>query len=73
MVNLDPHNAHETVVHVPARELGLSTDGRPFVAEDLLTGARYIWRDGPNFVRLDPAAQPGHILLLYGEEQRWDD
>jgi len=73
VVNLDPHNAHETVVHVPAWELGLPTDGRPFVAEDLLTGARYVWRDGPNYARLDPAVQAGHILLLYSEERRWDD
>jgi len=31
---------------------------------DLLTGARYTWRGARNYVRLDPAQQPGHVLLI---------
>ena len=30
----------------------------------MLTGARYEWRGAKNYVRLDPAAQPGHLLRL---------
>jgi starch synthase (maltosyl-transferring) len=67
VVNLDPHNAREGVVSVPAWELGLPTD-RPFSVEDLLTGERYQWRDGQNYVRLDPGYLPAHILWLRAEE-----
>jgi starch synthase (maltosyl-transferring) len=67
VVNLDPHNVREGVVSVPAWELGLPTD-RPFSAEDLLTGERYQWRDGQNYVRLDPGYLPAHILWLRAEE-----
>jgi starch synthase (maltosyl-transferring) len=31
---------------------------------DLLTGARYTWRGARNYVRLDPAVQPGHLLRV---------
>jgi starch synthase (maltosyl-transferring) len=65
VVNLDPFNTRETMVHVPATELGLPSTGEPFVAEDLLTGARYTWHAGPNYVRLDPSHEPAHILWLH--------
>lgn len=67
VVNLDPHSAHEGVVQVPAWELGLPTD-RAFVAEDLLSGERYQWHDGQNYVRLDPGRTPAHLLWLRSEE-----
>lgn len=72
VVNLDPHNPHEGVVQVPAWELGLPTD-RAFVAEDLLSGERYAWHDGQNYVRLDPGRAPAHLLWLRSEEPRSDD
>lgn len=62
-VNLDPHRAHETMVHVPLDVLRLSGD-RDFRVEDLLTGARYTWRGSRNYVRLDPAEQVAHILRV---------
>jgi starch synthase (maltosyl-transferring) len=42
-VNLDPHHAQETMVHVPLELLGLD-DATPFEVEDLLSGERYTWR-----------------------------
>jgi starch synthase (maltosyl-transferring) len=60
-VNLDPHRAQQTMVHVPLGALGLGED-MPFEMEDLLTGARYTWRGTRNFVRLDPTVQVAHIL-----------
>ncbi|HEY0736173.1 MAG TPA: alpha-1,4-glucan--maltose-1-phosphate maltosyltransferase [Herpetosiphonaceae bacterium] len=65
VVNLDPFNTRETMVHVPAEALGLRGNGQPFVAEDLLTGAQYTWHEGPNYVRLDPGHEPAHILWLH--------
>jgi starch synthase (maltosyl-transferring) len=63
VVNVDPHRARETMVHVPADALGMP-DGVPFAVEDLLTGARYTWRGGRNYVRLDPADQVAHLLRV---------
>ena len=63
VVNLDPHNVQETTVHVPIGEMGLSDD-EPYVVHDLLTGARYTWRGVRNYIRLDPADQPGHVFRV---------
>ena len=50
-------------MHVPIHELGIDEE-RPYVVRDLLTGTRYTWRGVRNFVRLDPAREPGHVLLV---------
>ncbi len=63
VVNCDPHHVQDGVVDVPLAALGLGHD-TPFVVEDLLTGAQYTWRGPRNYVRLDPAVQPGHLLRL---------
>jgi hypothetical protein len=60
-VNTDPHHVQETMVHVPIHEMGIDDD-QPYVVHDLLTGARFHWRGVRNYVRLDPADQPGHVL-----------
>lgn len=65
VVNLDPFHAHECQVYVPAWDLGLPTGSGTFVAEDLLTDARYTWHDAANYVRLDPFTEPAHILWLH--------
>jgi starch synthase (maltosyl-transferring) len=58
VVNLDPFAPHEGLAVVPA-ELGLPAE---FAATDLLTGARYRWRVGRNYVRLEPGRS--HVLKL---------
>jgi starch synthase (maltosyl-transferring) len=63
VVNTDPHHAQDTMVHVPIHEMGIDDD-EPYVVHDVLTGTRYHWRGVRNYVRLDPADQPGHVLLL---------
>jgi starch synthase (maltosyl-transferring) len=35
-----------------------------FAVEDLLDGARYTWRLGGNYVRLDPGERAGHVLRV---------
>ena len=62
-VNTDPHHVQDTMVHVPIHEMGIDDD-QPYVVHDLLTGARYHWRGVRNYVRLDPADQPGHLLRV---------
>ncbi|HET7584856.1 MAG TPA: alpha-1,4-glucan--maltose-1-phosphate maltosyltransferase [Gemmatimonadaceae bacterium] len=62
-ITLDPHVPQETTVHVPIQELGIGPDEQ-YVVEDLLTGARFTWRGARNYVRLDPAVEPAHVLRL---------
>jgi hypothetical protein len=35
-----------------------------FTVTDLLTGERFQWRIGPNYVRLEPGTQQAHINLI---------
>jgi starch synthase (maltosyl-transferring) len=60
VVNLDPHRVQEGVVIV-ADTLGLPP---VFAVVDLLSGERFDWRLGRNFVRLDPGVRAGHLLLV---------
>ena len=62
VVNLDPHNAQEGLVHVPDH-LGLPV---AFVAHDLLTDERFGWHLGGNYVRLEPPFQQAHVLRVEG-------
>src|SRR5580692_354674 len=61
-VNLDPMNAHYCTAFVPPEVVGVAP-GRSYRVTDLLTGARYVWSDR-NYVRLDPAVEPAHILRV---------
>lgn len=63
VVNLDPWNARETMVHLDLARLGIQT-GRGFTVTDLLGDEEYHWQGAHNFVRLDPARLPGHILQV---------
>jgi starch synthase (maltosyl-transferring) len=64
VVNLDPHNAQETILGLDLAAIGLPTHG-PYTASDELGGETYTW-DGPSpYVRLDPTrGQVAHILAL---------
>ncbi len=64
IVNTDPFRPQETMVHVPIREMGIDEE-QPYIVEDLLTGARFMWRGVRNYVRLDPAVEPAHVLLVH--------
>jgi starch synthase (maltosyl-transferring) len=63
VVNLDPHHRQAGHVSLELEELGLEP-AAPFQAHDLLTGARYLWRAGRNYVELDPSVCPAHIFRL---------
>lgn len=62
-VNLDPHEAHETMIDLPLAELGIAPS-QSFVVEDLLTGERYTWQGPRAYVRLDPKEKVGHVLRI---------
>ncbi|MEQ7006390.1 alpha-1,4-glucan--maltose-1-phosphate maltosyltransferase [Actinopolymorpha sp. B17G11] len=61
-VNLDPHGTRESVVSLTMPDLGLDWHDT-FVVHDELTGETWRWGQH-NYLRLDPAVQPAHILSL---------
>jgi starch synthase (maltosyl-transferring) len=62
-VSCDPTKEQEGWVEVPLEVLGLKPD-ELYMVEDLVSGARYEWRGSRNYVRLDPASQPGHLFRV---------
>ncbi|HWH85041.1 MAG TPA: alpha-1,4-glucan--maltose-1-phosphate maltosyltransferase, partial [Burkholderiaceae bacterium] len=61
VVNLDPRLTQSGWVDVDAAWLGLG-DAPTFEVDDLLSGRTFTWRGGGNFVILDPADMPAHLL-----------
>ena len=61
VVNLDPHHPQEGTTDLDLGALGLPGEAA-FLVHDELTDARYRWQGPRNYVRLDPARQPAHIL-----------
>jgi starch synthase (maltosyl-transferring) len=57
VVNLDPHQAQEGLTVIPAH-LGLAP---AFGVHDVLSGERFQWRIGPNYVRLEPGVRQAHV------------
>ncbi len=60
VANVDPHNAQEGLVVIPA-QLGLPP---VFTVEELFTGDHFDWRIGGNYVRLDPSGTQTHVLRV---------
>jgi starch synthase (maltosyl-transferring) len=63
VLNLDPRAAQEATTWLDLESLGIPAD-LPFEAHDELTGTTYVWQGAENYVRLDPARQPAHVLHL---------
>ena len=62
VVNLDPRWKQSGWVEVPVQP---RAGHPPYAVDDLLNGGRFTWRtDGWNFVELDPAVTPAHILRM---------
>ena len=63
VVSLDPHGVQQGFVRVPVAEMDLA--GLPsYTVRDLLDDERYTWHHDWNFVRLDAASRPAHILRI---------
>ncbi len=63
VANVDPHYAQSGWVTIDLRSLGLPAE-TTFQMDDLLSGARYLWRGARNFVSLDPQHSPAHIFRV---------
>jgi starch synthase (maltosyl-transferring) len=60
VATLDPARPQEGLL-VVGPELGLPP---AFEVHDLLSGERYAWQRGRNYVRLDPARAVAHVLAV---------
>ncbi len=62
VVNVDPHGARETTIHLDMPALGMDWP-ETFVAHDEITGESWTWNEH-NYVRLDPHVEPAHVLTV---------
>jgi starch synthase (maltosyl-transferring) len=62
-VTLDTRQTQSGWVSLDLPALGLA-EGEAFQVHDLLTGARYSWQGGHNYVQLDPEGTPAHIFRI---------
>ena len=63
VANVDPHYTQSGWVTIDLRSLGLPAE-TTFQMDDLLSGARFLWRGPRNFVSLDPQHTPAHIFRV---------
>jgi starch synthase (maltosyl-transferring) len=61
VLSLDPFNVRETMVWLDLDALGLR-DNQYYEVHDELSGQAWVWHGAGNYVRLDPAVQPGHVF-----------
>jgi starch synthase (maltosyl-transferring) len=66
VVNLDWAHTQTGWVTLDVERLGLPLN-RPFEAEDLLSGGRFLWQAPRDYVELIPGSLPAHILRV----RRW--
>ena len=64
IANLDPVHPQSGWTDLRMWELGFEDWRTRFVAHDLLSDETFAWRGPRNFVELDPARRPGHILRI---------
>jgi starch synthase (maltosyl-transferring) len=62
VLNIDPHGAHETMVHLDLAALGLEP-GSHFEVHDELSGSTWQWGER-NYVRLDPGDEVAHVFSV---------
>ncbi|MDO5701129.1 MAG: alpha-1,4-glucan--maltose-1-phosphate maltosyltransferase [Bowdeniella nasicola] len=64
VVNLDPTQARESLIHLDLAALGISGEGSPLLdVHDEISGQDFVWGPVP-FVRLDPRTQCAHIVKV---------
>ena len=62
-INLDPDKEQGGWIDLNLKALNIPYD-QAFTVEDLLTGARYTWKDRSNYVALRPDVQPAHVFRI---------
>lgn len=68
VVNINPHDTHEGLLHLNMDMLGQNGDAQ-FEVIDVVDGSRYWW-GAQNYIRLDPARAVCHIFVLPPVEEK---
>ena len=63
VVNLDPHWTQTGWVELPLEDLDIDP-AHPYEVDDLLSGERFLWDGGSNYVELDPERVPAHVFKV---------
>ncbi|MGH8290454.1 MAG: alpha-1,4-glucan--maltose-1-phosphate maltosyltransferase [Steroidobacteraceae bacterium] len=63
VVNVDPHHAQTGWLQLELTALALPVDA-PYQMDDLISGARFLWRGARNYVALDPAGTAAHLFRI---------
>jgi starch synthase (maltosyl-transferring) len=63
VINLDPTRTQAGMVDLPLDRFGLA-EGQRYQVNELLVGDQYTWTGRQNYVELNPAKVPGHILQI---------
>ncbi|MCP1387300.1 DUF3416 domain-containing protein [Corynebacterium sp. TA-R-1] len=63
VINLDPYSTQEGMLRLDVSEVGLNP-GEPFEVHDQITGERYTWSSGENYIRLAPQVNVAHVFKL---------
>ena len=72
VVNLDPSHTQSGWLKVPIHDLGISPD-QPYLAEELLSNAKFIWHAERNYVEVNPGNSPAQIFHLRRKMKRETD
>jgi starch synthase (maltosyl-transferring) len=64
-VNLDVRHTQSGWITLDLDALGLDPK-QPFQVHDRLSGERYLWSGARNYVELNPARLPAHVLQVRG-------
>ena len=68
VVNLDAFYEQGSWIELDLEKLGLAYN-QDFIVEDLLTGSKYNWHGGWNYVALKPDVLPAHIFRVVRDTQ----
>ncbi len=72
VVNLDPHHAQSGWIEIDPDTFGLETR-QTYQMHDLVSGSHFLWNGARNYVSLDPARCPAHVMQLRARMLREND
>jgi starch synthase (maltosyl-transferring) len=72
VVNLDPHHTQSGWLELDPDSFGLAP-GQAYQMHDLLSDSHFLWHGARNYVSLDPARSPAHVMQLRSRMRREHD
>ena len=72
VVNLDPFHKQSGWIKIPIQQFGIDPN-KSYLAHDLIGGDKYLWQGEKNYVELNPAVLPAHVLRIYRRARRESD